>query len=99
MLGSLANESCEHCVLFLTCKEVKIILNRAKNGGRKQRELLHLFLQDIEMFAMNNYWSRNKVFSFVSHNNVLNESYPCNTSEYYEQLRHTHSTQVNIISN
>jgi hypothetical protein len=32
-------------------------------------------------YALDNQWSREKVFSFVSHNNALNESYPCNTGK------------------
>ena len=39
-----------------------------------------LDFHDIKNFAQRNYWSRNKVFSFVSHQNVLrNKSFPCNT--------------------
>ena len=35
---------------------------------------------DIKTFAQMNYWTRRKVFSFVSHQNVLKEkSFPCNT--------------------
>ena len=39
-----------------------------------------LQFNDIKNFALTNYWSREKVFSFVSHQNVLkNKSFPCNT--------------------
>ena len=39
-----------------------------------------LNFNDIKSFAQRNHWSREKVFSFVSHQNVLeNKSYPCNT--------------------
>ena len=35
---------------------------------------------DIKNFAQMNYWTRRKVFSFVSHQNVIrNKSFPCNT--------------------
>ena len=35
---------------------------------------------DIKNFAQMNYWTRRKLFSFVSHQNaVRNKSFPCNT--------------------
>ena len=35
---------------------------------------------DIKNFAQMNYWTRRKVFSFVSHQNAIkNRSFPCNT--------------------
>ena len=35
---------------------------------------------DIKRFAQTNYWTRKKVFSFFSHENVIaNKSFPCNT--------------------
>ena len=39
-----------------------------------------LNFNDIKHFAQRNSWSREKVFSFVSHQNVVeNKSFPCNT--------------------
>ena len=39
-----------------------------------------LDFNDIKKFALDNYWSKKRLFNFVSHNNVLmNHSFPCNT--------------------
>ena len=37
--------------------------------------------EDIKRFAQTNYWTRDKTFKFVSHNNAVdNKSFPCNTA-------------------
>ena len=35
--------------------------------------------EEARQFAINNVWSRDKAFSFFSHQNVKKESFPCNT--------------------
>ena len=39
-------------------------------------------VKDIEKYAVDSHWNRERVFSFFSHNNVDDMSFPCNTGTY-----------------
>ncbi len=46
----------------------------------------YINVQDIKKYAVDSHWSRDNVFSFFSHNNVNNNSFPCNTGRVFGML-------------